>query len=40
MKIGIGLPAAIPGIAGQLILDWARVADTGPFSSLLGGLLD
>ncbi|SRR6266849_4000277 len=38
MKIGIGLPAAIPGIAGQLILDWARVADTGPFSSL--GLVD
>ena len=34
MKIGIGLPAAIPGTEGTRILDWARKADSGPFSSL------
>jgi alkanesulfonate monooxygenase SsuD/methylene tetrahydromethanopterin reductase-like flavin-dependent oxidoreductase (luciferase family) len=38
MKIGIGLPATIPGVTGQLVLDWARKADAGPFSSL--GVLD
>ncbi len=38
MKVGIGLPASIPGVRGALILDWARVADTGPFSSL--GIID
>jgi alkanesulfonate monooxygenase SsuD/methylene tetrahydromethanopterin reductase-like flavin-dependent oxidoreductase (luciferase family) len=38
MKIGIGLPAAIPQVSGSLILDWAREADAGPFSSL--GLID
>ena len=38
MKIGIGLPATIPGADRQLILDWARTADTGPFSSL--GIID
>lgn len=38
MKIGIGLPAAIPQASGSLILDWAREADAGPFSSL--GLID
>jgi alkanesulfonate monooxygenase SsuD/methylene tetrahydromethanopterin reductase-like flavin-dependent oxidoreductase (luciferase family) len=34
MKIGIGLPATIPGIEGKRILDWAKKADSGPFSSL------
>ena len=34
MQIGIGLPATIPGVKGQLVLDWARKADAGPFSSL------
>src|SRR5205823_760865 len=34
MKIGIGLPATIPGVEGNLILEWARKADAGPFSSL------
>lgn len=34
MKIGIGLPATIPGMRGELILDWARKADAGPFSSV------
>ncbi len=38
MKIGIGLPATMPGIEGKRILDWAKKADSGPFSSL--GILD
>lgn len=38
MRVGIGLPSTIPGVSGSLILDWARRADAGPFSSL--GVLD
>jgi alkanesulfonate monooxygenase SsuD/methylene tetrahydromethanopterin reductase-like flavin-dependent oxidoreductase (luciferase family) len=38
MDIGIGLPATIPRTSGSLILDWAKRADPGPFSSL--GILD
>jgi alkanesulfonate monooxygenase SsuD/methylene tetrahydromethanopterin reductase-like flavin-dependent oxidoreductase (luciferase family) len=38
MEIGIGLPATIPGVAGPTILEWARRADKGPFSSL--GVID
>ena len=38
MDIGIGLPATIPGTKGSLILDWAKRADSAPFSSL--GILD
>ena len=38
MQIGIGHPGTIPGVKGQLLLDWARRADEGPFSSL--GSLD
>ena len=38
MKIGIGLPATIPGVEGPTILEWARRADAGPFSSL--GIID
>jgi alkanesulfonate monooxygenase SsuD/methylene tetrahydromethanopterin reductase-like flavin-dependent oxidoreductase (luciferase family) len=38
MDIGIGLPATIPGTSGSLVLDWAKRADSGPFSSL--GILD
>ena len=34
MKVGIGLPGNIPGTGGDTILDWARRADDGPFSSL------
>jgi len=34
MKIGIGLPSTIPGIPGQLILDWARAAEQAGFSTL------
>ena len=33
MKVGIGVPAS-PGMSGSMILDWARKADAGPFSSL------
>ena len=38
MDIAIGLPATIPGTSGSLVLDWAKQADSGPFSSL--GVLD
>ena len=38
LKIGIGLPATIPGTEGKYILNWAIKADAGPFSSL--GILD
>ena len=34
MKIGIGLPGNVPGTKGDFILEWARRADTGPFSTL------
>jgi alkanesulfonate monooxygenase SsuD/methylene tetrahydromethanopterin reductase-like flavin-dependent oxidoreductase (luciferase family) len=38
MKIGIGLPTTNPGVSGDLLLEWARRAEAGPFSSL--GVLD
>ena len=38
MKVGVGLPAAIPGVSGKRILDWARKVEAGPFSSV--GALD
>ncbi|HEX6819571.1 MAG TPA: LLM class flavin-dependent oxidoreductase [Ktedonobacterales bacterium] len=38
MKVGVGLPAVIPGTPGDVILQWARRADEGPFSSL--GIID
>ncbi|MDP6453739.1 MAG: LLM class flavin-dependent oxidoreductase [SAR202 cluster bacterium] len=34
MDIGIGLPAAIPGVSGPSIIEWAIQAETGPFSSV------
>ena len=34
MKVGIGLPGNIPNTRGDFILDWAREADAGPFSSV------
>lgn len=34
MRVGIGLPGTVPGADGQLLMDWARLADEGPFSSL------
>jgi alkanesulfonate monooxygenase SsuD/methylene tetrahydromethanopterin reductase-like flavin-dependent oxidoreductase (luciferase family) len=38
MRVGVGLPTTLPGADGALILDWARRADAGPFTSL--GVLD
>ena len=38
MQIGVGLPNGIPGTDGQIIIEWARQADEGPFSSL--GVVD
>lgn len=34
MRIGVGLPATIPGTSGALLVEWAQAADAGPFSSL------
>lgn len=34
MRVGIGLPSTTPGSTGDLLLDWARQADRGPFSTL------
>lgn len=34
MNIGLGLPESIPGVQGQFLLEWARCAEAGPFSSL------
>ncbi len=33
MKVGIGVPASA-GMPGEMVLDWARKAEAGPFSSL------
>ncbi|MDP8957278.1 MAG: LLM class flavin-dependent oxidoreductase [Actinomycetota bacterium] len=38
MRVGIGLPSAIPGTPAERIVEWARRADEGPFSSV--GVLD
>jgi alkanesulfonate monooxygenase SsuD/methylene tetrahydromethanopterin reductase-like flavin-dependent oxidoreductase (luciferase family) len=38
MRVGVGLPNTVVGTSGRLMLEWARVADEGPFSSL--GTLD
>lgn len=34
MQISIGLPATIPGVQRELLFDWAKKADNGPFTSL------
>jgi alkanesulfonate monooxygenase SsuD/methylene tetrahydromethanopterin reductase-like flavin-dependent oxidoreductase (luciferase family) len=34
MNIGVGLPTTTPGATGELLLEWARRADVGPFSSV------
>ncbi|MGH2723780.1 MAG: LLM class flavin-dependent oxidoreductase [Actinomycetota bacterium] len=34
MKTGIGLPNAIPGVAGSVLVEWARRAEERGFSSL------
>src|SRR2546425_13220743 len=38
MNIGVGLPTSTSGISGQLLVDWAKRADAGPFRSL--GVVD
>ena len=38
MRVGIGLPSAIPGTAPSLLVEWAKRADAGAFSSL--GVVD
>src|SRR5438132_14422091 len=38
MRVGVGLPNTIHGVDGRLLLDWARRAEAGPFSTL--GVLD
>ena len=38
MRVGVGLPTTTPGADGALLVDWARKADAGPFSSL--GVVD
>jgi alkanesulfonate monooxygenase SsuD/methylene tetrahydromethanopterin reductase-like flavin-dependent oxidoreductase (luciferase family) len=34
MNVGVGLPSTTVGADGALLLEWARRADAGPFSSL------
>jgi alkanesulfonate monooxygenase SsuD/methylene tetrahydromethanopterin reductase-like flavin-dependent oxidoreductase (luciferase family) len=34
MRVGVGLPNTIPGSDGRLLVEWARRADAGPFSTL------
>ena len=34
MNVGVGLPTTTPGVTGARLLDWARRAEAGPFSSL------
>src|SRR5215813_7859233 len=38
MKVGIGLPSAVPGVDREGIVEWARRADAAGFSTL--GVLD
>lgn len=34
MNVGVGLPNTTPGTDGELLVEWARRTDQGPFSSL------
>jgi alkanesulfonate monooxygenase SsuD/methylene tetrahydromethanopterin reductase-like flavin-dependent oxidoreductase (luciferase family) len=34
MNIGVGLPTTTPGATRDVLLEWARRSDSGPFSSL------
>ena len=38
LNVGIGLPNAVPGTPFELLAEWAREADAGPFSSV--GVVD
>jgi alkanesulfonate monooxygenase SsuD/methylene tetrahydromethanopterin reductase-like flavin-dependent oxidoreductase (luciferase family) len=34
MNVGVGLPTTTPGADGALVIEWARRADAGPFTSV------
>src|SRR5579859_6669274 len=34
MRVSAGLPSTIPGCPGDLLIEWARRAEAGPFSSV------
>jgi alkanesulfonate monooxygenase SsuD/methylene tetrahydromethanopterin reductase-like flavin-dependent oxidoreductase (luciferase family) len=34
VKVGIGLPNTVPGTSGAMLVEWARRADAGPFSTV------
>lgn len=34
MQVGVGLPGIVPGTSGEFVLEWARRADRGPFTSV------
>ena len=34
MNVGVGLPNTVPGTDGELIIEWAKQADAGPFSTI------
>ncbi len=38
MEVGVGLPNAVPGAPPEVLVEWARRADAGPFSSV--GVVD
>lgn len=38
LNVGIGLPNAVPGTAASFLVEWAKKADAGPFSSV--GVVD
>jgi alkanesulfonate monooxygenase SsuD/methylene tetrahydromethanopterin reductase-like flavin-dependent oxidoreductase (luciferase family) len=38
VEIGVGLPSSVPTTPGSVLLEWARRADAGPYSSL--GVVD
>jgi alkanesulfonate monooxygenase SsuD/methylene tetrahydromethanopterin reductase-like flavin-dependent oxidoreductase (luciferase family) len=37
MKIGMNLPVMVPGLSRDLVLEWCRRIDAGPFSTLAAG---
>ena len=34
MELGLGLPNTVKGASGDVVLEWARLADEGPFASV------
>jgi alkanesulfonate monooxygenase SsuD/methylene tetrahydromethanopterin reductase-like flavin-dependent oxidoreductase (luciferase family) len=38
VRVGVGLPNTVPGTTGDLLVEWAKRAEGGPFTSL--GVLD